>query len=172
MENSCQCSLSTTDVVPRQEKLLVPRHQFRVQRIALGGLGSSIGQEDLELLVEVLILLRGFRLHGPALQETWPCTLVVLQKTWEVSPSPQCFDVELARVMAWVLPRDSELLPRLFTTIRVSLVSSVARSSATVPSVHRKSERMLRYRAQTRNESNSVMTGYDTMTGLNLGVPT
>ena len=42
------------------------------------------------------------------------------------------------------------------------LVSPVARTSVTVPSVHRKSERMLR--AQTCDESHSVMKGCDSMT--------
>ena len=55
MGNSSKRSLPVTDVVTRQKKLLVPRHQCRV---------FPIGQAVLELLAEILVLLRGLRLNG------------------------------------------------------------------------------------------------------------
>ena len=57
MEDKCQRRFPMTDAVAHQEKLLVPRLHFRVRRLVLGGPSISFGQEDVELMVEILILL-------------------------------------------------------------------------------------------------------------------
>ena len=57
MENSSQRRFPMTDAVAHQENLLVPRLHFRGGRVVLGGPCISFGQEDLELMVAILILL-------------------------------------------------------------------------------------------------------------------